>query len=291
MDIEIINLYSNVAAPGSDLISDHGQSFLMKMDDERILLDTGASGKVLLHNMRSLGIDPDEITYLIFSHGHYDHTRGLPRFLDARTKTGPLPVLAHPDVQEPKRAKLFFIEKQIGFPELTEDQKAKVTFDFDSSPHEINRVLRTTGEIRDRKERDGTEPTAQHLKNGKFEADPVYDDVNLILDTNEGQVIITGCAHAGILNICNYAKKTSDKPIKAIIGGTHMVRYSKAEVLATADKFEKEYDFPDLYLNHCTDKLSFKFIKKTNTIDILRARFGEEKVKNCFAGTKLQFTA
>jgi len=288
-DIEIINLYSNIARPGSNLTGDHGQSFLIKTGDERILMDTGSSGKILLHNMRSLGIEPDMITSIILSHGHYDHTAGLPDFLDARTKSDPLQVVAHPDIREKKRLKFLFIKRSIGFPELTAEQEAKLNFIFDKEPREMEH-LRTTGEIKERKERDGVEPNAQHLENGKFVVDPVHDDLSVIISTASGQVIITGCAHAGILNICNHAKKTSDQPIRAIIGGTHMVRYSEEEVMTIADKLEKDYDHPDLYLNHCTDKLPVKFLKQTKAIDILRKRFGEEKVKNCFVGTRLSFT-
>jgi len=67
------------------------------------------------------------------------------------------------------------------------------------------------------------------------------------------------------------------------------VRYTEKEVLETAEKFVKEYDNPDLYLNHCADKLPVKILKQTKTIDILREKYGEEKIKNCYVGTKLTF--
>jgi 7,8-dihydropterin-6-yl-methyl-4-(beta-D-ribofuranosyl)aminobenzene 5'-phosphate synthase len=109
------------------------------------------------------------------------------------------------------------------------------------------------------------------------------------LSTREGEVVIAGCAHSGILNICNYIKKTMGKKIKAIIGGTHMVRHTYQEVMHVADQLENVYGGPDLYLNHCTDKLPIPFIKKTKAIDILKERFGKDKVKNCYVGTKITF--
>ncbi|MGY5874386.1 MAG: hypothetical protein RTU30_01460, partial [Candidatus Thorarchaeota archaeon] len=127
------------------------------------------------------------------------------------------------------------------------------------------------------------------LSNGKWVTDPVHDDISLILQTKDGQVIISGCAHAGILNICELSKKNSDAPIKAIIGGSHMARYSEQEVIATSEKLKKEYDFPMLYLNHCTDKLPYRFLKVTKAIDILKKCYSADKVKNCYVGTELTF--
>lgn len=290
MEVEILNLYSNVAKPNSDLIGDHGQSFLIRTEKENILLDVGTKGKKLLHNMKKLGVSPEDISLLILSHGHYDHTGGLPLFLDARTTSEPLRVIAHPEVFLQRRIKIAFISKVINFPELTEEQQSKVKIECSTTAQKINDFIRTSGEIADRPYHQGTEPKMQSKVDGNFAMDLVKDDLSVILDTKEGQVIITGCAHAGILNICKHAKDTSTKPIKAILGGTHMVRYEEEEVLSTAEKLISEFDDPDLYLNHCTDKLPLKLMKTTKTIDILRAKYGKDKIKNCFVGTTLKFT-
>jgi len=290
LKVEILNLYSNVALPNSGLIGDHGQSFLIKIENEQILFDVGTKGKILLHNMKKLGVDPNAITLLIFSHGHYDHTGALPQLLDARTTNEPLKILAHPDAKLPRKMIIGFIKKNsINIPKLTEEQQAKVKIEFDKAPRKITENIRTTGEITERPYKQGIEKEILRKIDGHYEVDKVTDDMSVIIETIEGQVVITGCAHAGILNICMHAKETSNKPIKAILGGTHMVRYTRDEVLATAEKFVKEFDDPDLYLNHCTDKLPVKFLKKTHTIDILRAKFGEKKIKNCYVGTKLTF--
>ncbi|MHA1454337.1 MAG: MBL fold metallo-hydrolase [Promethearchaeota archaeon] len=287
--IEIINCYSNLPMPGTDFIGKHGQSFLIKAGNDQILVDTGADGPTLLHNMKILGIDPNEITHLILTHGHYDHTLGLPDLLDSRTKSEHLPIIAHPSVREIKRMKILFITKPLGFPTLTEEQEKKIKFEYSKDPYSINSIVKTTGEINERPERDGMEPVARHMVNGKLEEDPVWDDISVILETSEGNVVITGCAHAGITNILRKVKKMSDKPIHAIIGGTHMVRYSKEDVIATGKKFIEEYDDPILYLNHCTDKLPVKILPQTKTIDILKENFGSEKIKTCYVGTKITY--
>lgn len=287
MQVEILNLYSNEIFPGSDLLPDHGQSFLIKAENHQILVDVGGKGKILLHNMKSLGVDPNDITQLIITHGHYDHTAALPEFLDARKL--PIPTIAHPGIREPKRAKVLFIKKDIGFPDLTVAQEHKLDITYTAEPISILPYLKTTGEITKRSQRDGTEPSAQHEVEGEFIPDPVQDDVSLLLDTKEGQVVITGCAHAGILNILEYAKTASDKPIKAIIGGTHMVRYSEEEVLATGHIIIEKFDNPDLYINHCTDKLPSKLLKMTPARKILRKEFGKDRIQDCNVGTLLKY--
>lgn len=290
MNIEIINLYSNVAKEGSDLIGEHGQSFLLKVNGESILFDVGGDGNTLLHNMEKLDINPDDISKIILSHGHYDHTKALPDFLNARTTDDILTIYAHPKVREPKYGKILFLKKYIGFPELTESQEEQLEFKYSRDPVKINEILRTTGEIHNRKYPDGIEKTSVHKEGDDLKVDPFYDDLSLLLDVNQGQVIITGCAHAGILNICAHAKQTSEKPIKAIIGGTHMARYSEEEVLETAEKFKNQFDDPDLYLNHCTDQLPYFFMKSTKAIDILQSMYGEEKIQPCYVGTKLTYS-
>lgn len=289
MKIQILNLYSNEKESGSILKNDHGQSFLISIGDEQILFDLGQKSHILLHNMAALQISPDAITQLVLSHGHRDHTGGLPGFLEKRTKKETLPLFAHPDFREEKIAKISFIKMPLGCPDLTQEQAEKLNFQLSKQPQQITPYLKTTGEISKRHEKDWVEPNAMHWEDGKLVVDPISDDLSLVLSTKEGEVIIAGCAHSGILNICHYVKKSTKRKIKAIMGGTHMVRYSPQEVMHVADQLENVYDYPDLYLNHCTDKLPIPFIKKTKTIDILKERFGQEKVKNCYIGTKITF--
>ncbi len=289
MKAQILNLYSNEKEKGSKLKNAHGQSFLITIGDEKILFDLGQKSKLLLENMAELNISPNDITKLVLSHGHRDHTGGLPGFLDKRTKEDKLPLFAHTCFRKEKIAKISFIKKPLGCPDLTQEQENKLDFKLSRKPQQITQCLKTTGEITERNEKDGTEPIAMHWENGKLVVDPIWDDLSLVLSTKEGEVIVAGCAHSGILNICNYVKKSTERKIIAIIGGTHMVRYKSDEVKYVADQLENVYGCPDLYLNHCTDRLPFPFIINSKTIDILKKRFGQEKVKNCYVGTEIAF--
>lgn len=290
MKAEILNLYSNEKEQNSRLKSDHGQSFLISIGDEKILFDAGQQSAILLHNMAELKVEPNTITKLVLSHGHFDHTRGLPGFLDKRTIDTPLPLIAHTAVREEKVMKMAFLKKPLGFPCLTRTQEDKLFFQLNDKPQPIAPSLYTTGEITERPEKDGIEQMSLHREDGQWRVDPMLDDISLVLHTREGAVIIAGCAHSGILNICYYVKQSTGKQIKAVIGGTHMVRYTAEEVANVADQLRSVYGYPDLYLNHCTDYLPVPFIKKTKAIHILKNQYGLDKVKHCRVGTTIRFT-
>ncbi|PLX12740.1 MAG: hypothetical protein C0598_05530, partial [Marinilabiliales bacterium] len=160
---------------------------------------------------------------------------------------------------------------------------------LNNKSQQISNNIYTSGEITERPEVDGTEKMAFHRENGKLVKDPILDDLSLIISTKEGEIIIAGCAHSGILNICKQVKETTGRKIIAIIGGTHMVSYSPEEVLHVIITLKKKYDNPDLFLNHCTDKLPIPFVKKTKAFDIVRENQAEGKVEKCYVGTKLTY--
>ncbi|MHA2073975.1 MAG: MBL fold metallo-hydrolase [Candidatus Hodarchaeales archaeon] len=266
MEAKITNVYTNEAKKGGHLIGDHGQAFHIKIDNQNVLFDTGTKSDVLLHNMNILGLSPHVIDKIVFSHGHFDHTAGLPGLLDNVNPSSPIPVFGSPCMVEKKIFKLAFIKKDISFPSLSENQKSKIQLKLSKKPIELVRSLTTTGEISYRPYKDGREPNAYHLlTDGTMEVDPMVDDQSLILHTKEGLVIITGCCHAGLLNTLEHIQKLHK------------------------DNLEQKFNTPDLNLNHCTDNFPFPLGRKTQGTKILKNRFGDDKVKICTVGTSFIF--
>lgn len=282
MDVKIVNIYNNEALPTKGLESGHGESFHITTGDQEILFDSGWKGKKLMHNMNKLGINPNKIDKLVFSHGHSDHTGGLPAFLKARTVSTPIPIIAHPAFLEPKSVKMLIFHFPMGFPKLSEKFKEKVEFQLTKNPVEVLPKLSTVGEITivERQEKPGIEKRVFHKVDGQRKWDPVIDDLSLVLQTKDGLVLITGCCHAGLLNACAKATKLFNDKIKAILGGTHMVNYSREDVEHVGDVLENLYGTPELHLNHCTGK---------EAIEQLRKRFGSEIVHDCHVGTELVY--
>lgn len=116
---------------------------------------------------------------------------------------------------------------------------------------EVLPKLSTIGEITitERLEKPGIEKRVFHKVDGQRKWDPVIDDLSLILQTKDGLVIITGCCHAGFLNACAKATKLFNDKIKAILGGTHMIHYSREDIEHVGNVLESLYGTPELYLN------------------------------------------
>lgn len=282
MDVKVLNIYNNEALPAKGLKSGHGESFHITIDDKQVLFDVGWKGKKLTHNAKVLGINVDDIDFLILSHGHRDHTGGLKSFLKARTARTRIPIYAHPDAMEPKVGRKWIFNVPMGLPKLNQELVEKAQFKLAKTPVEVLPTLFTTGEIpiEERVEKPGIVKVAFHEVKGQWKWDPVIDDLSLVLLTRDGLVLITGCCHAGLLNTCAKAKQLFNSKIKAILGGTHMLEYSEEDIEHVGEVLEKVYGTPELYLNHCTGK---------KAIERLRDKFGSEIVRDCHVGTEVMF--
>lgn len=289
MKVKVTCVYNNFALPDTDFKADYGNATVFEVDDQIIMYDTGNNGEILMHNLKCANIDPNALNTLILSHGHNDHTRGLAKLLGSRTTRDKLKIIAHPLLKEKKKASaiaslLFYIlyrETEIGFPKLSNDLENKVEFDYHTEPYQITSYLSTVGEIRKREEPDGSSSMMVHRVDGKWKKDFLYDDLSLALKTKKGLVLICGCCHAGILNTCTKLMETNPgEKIHAIIGGTHMLLFSKKKVKHVADVLENQYDKPKLYLNHCTGKKAMKYLNE---------RFAPEIFQDFLAGSVLYF--
>lgn len=282
MRAKIVSVYNDWILLNKGLKGGWGSSFHITVDDRQVLFDVGYKGNTMMHNVRALGIDVDKIEKVVLSHAHRDHTGGLVSFLEARTVATPLPIIAHPDVSEPKSLKILIFHFPMGLPKLSPKLSKNVSFQLTKNSVEVLPKLFTTGEIPivERPEKPGIARRAFHKVNGRHEWDPSIDELSLILNAKNGLVIVTGCCHSGLLNTCAKATSLLNRKIKAIIGGTHMLEYSKKDVEHVGDVLENGYGTPELYLNHCTGG---------QAIGQLRDRFSSDIVHDCFAGSELTF--
>lgn len=282
MMAKIVNVYNDWILLDRDLKGGWGESFHITMGDRQVLFDVGYKGKTLMQNIHALGIDVDKIEKVVLSHAHRDHTGGLASFLEARTVATSLPVIAHSNVSEPKSLKMLIFHFPMGLPKLSQKLLKNASFQLTKNPVEVLPKLSTTGEIpiAERLEKPGIATRAFHKVNERREWDPSIDDLSLILNAKAGLVIVTGCCHSGLLNTCAKATSLMNRKIKAIVGGTHMMEYSKKDIEHVGDVLERNYGIPELFLNHCTGE---------RAIEQLRDRFGSDVVHDCFAGSELTF--
>jgi 7,8-dihydropterin-6-yl-methyl-4-(beta-D-ribofuranosyl)aminobenzene 5'-phosphate synthase len=212
------------------LLAEHGFSVLVTVTkagrEHRFLFDAGTSPDGVVENMRRLGIDPGSIEAIVCSHGHFDHTTGLDGLSRALGRAG-LPVLIHPHFWRRRRILLPGRDPQeipttsrrglteAGF-EIIEEQQP--SFLFERSVLITGEVPRVTGY-------EPGFPPQQAWSGSKWEPDPmVLDDQALIINVaGQGLVVVTGCGHAGVVNIARYATRlTGGQPLYALLGGFHL---------------------------------------------------------------------
>jgi len=212
------------------LIAEHGFAMLVTVvkggRSRRLLFDTGTSPDGVVENMRRLDVDPGSIEAIVCSHGHFDHATGLEGLTTLLGRSG-LPVLIHPHFWHRRRIVIPGSEPReipttsrraltdVGFEIIEERQPS---FLLDGSVLVTGEVPRVSGY-------EPGFPPQQAWLDGAWQPDPlVLDDQALIVNVKgKGLVVITGCGHAGVVNICRYARRlTGDQPLYAVIGGFHL---------------------------------------------------------------------
>ncbi|MFN2451387.1 MAG: MBL fold metallo-hydrolase [Candidatus Dormibacteria bacterium] len=211
------------------LLAEHGLSLLLTVTkgavSRRLLFDCGVSPNGMVENMRRLSLDPTEIEAIVCSHGHFDHTAGLDGLI-RRLGRLHLPVLIHPDFWNRRRVLLGPEPTELPTTSRRALEEVGCTIVEEQQPSFLfdNSVL-VTGEVDRTSGYEPGFPIQEAWKNGAWEPDPlVLDDQAIILDVRgRGLVVITGCGHAGIVNITRYARAlTGVDSLYAVIGGFHL---------------------------------------------------------------------
>ena len=278
LEIKITSLVDNTVY-GAGLRAEHGLSLLLEIEGEKILFDCGQSD-LFIKNAEFLGIDLKTLDKIIISHGHYDHTGGLLPVLKYIGRE--VSVFCSSKIFEKKLAKAQTKDKEqsyrfIGIPALkAEYEENGAVFNFIGQPEEISRNIFLSAAVK--KEffiTDKKNPFFRE-KNSLIVTDEMSDEVSLFYFDERINLIITGCAHRGLINILHHSQeikesmllkndkngrqhnKYSDK--KFIAGGFHLIDEgptSLVKVLEELDNFEIKKIVP----MHCSGLNGICFLK------------------------------
>jgi 7,8-dihydropterin-6-yl-methyl-4-(beta-D-ribofuranosyl)aminobenzene 5'-phosphate synthase len=206
----------------SRLLGEHGLSIWVEHQGANILYDTGM-GQALLPNLRALELDPAALDGVVVSHGHYDHIGGLEGLLAAREE--PLAVWCHPQVFACHLARHQPGEpaREVGPPLSRGAYEALgARFHFIQEPAKPWPGFTLLAPIPRRTGFEGPMPSLLTLQGGELAPDPFTDDLALLIDAPGGPVCLTGCAHAGVVNVLLAAEEAAGAPVALLAGGTHL---------------------------------------------------------------------
>ena len=246
--MKLITLMENTASR-PDLVFEHGLSLYIEACGKKILFDAGQS-EAFVENAAALGVDLGAVDLAILSHGHYDHSSGLKRFLELND-----------------RAPLYLNERAFSDCWHGEDHYIGI----DQSLKGSSRVILTGDEY----------PLADGLKlitcnrmerlhplsgkgltvrsgDGTFAQDQFLHEHYLLIEENGKRILISGCSHKGILNIMNWLKPD------VLIGGFHFMKMdllSDRDTLKNAARLLNGFQ-TDYYTCHCTGVLQFELLRE-----------------------------
>jgi len=248
-----ITLLSTMLVGDTTGIGEWGFSALVEADGHRILVDTGNHPETVLQNARDLKIELSDVREVILTHNHGDHVGGLLALRRELTK------------QNPDAISVVHVSKGIFYsrplPDREGNRMIAIRKDYEATggkfaEHdgwaEIFPGAWITGPVpRKYPERNWSVAIKVQTPDGLVE-DTIPEDQSLVLNTTQGLVVITGCGHAGIINILTDANEEfHDHPVYGIIGGLHLYPATDEQLDWTGDKM-KEFHVSNLLGAHCT---------------------------------------
>ncbi len=231
------------------LLAEHGLAWLIRRGERSVLFDTG-QGLALQHNAEHLGVNLRALDAVALSHGHYDHTGALRPVLDMASGAA---LYAHPAAFESKFAKRSLDKVvEIGMPAFTVLRlHTSSRFRATTGPTEVLPGLWATGQI-PRGEGFHTSEGYFFLDPSALRPDPLVDDQAMFFDSNEGLIVILGCAHAGVVSTLRYVRALRPgRPIHAVLGGMHMLRADASQRRSTLEALV-ELQVERVVPAHCT---------------------------------------
>jgi 7,8-dihydropterin-6-yl-methyl-4-(beta-D-ribofuranosyl)aminobenzene 5'-phosphate synthase len=224
-------VYNNVACD-RELTLSWGMACVIEGTEKTILFDTGGDGRVLLTNMRSMGVDPGIIDAVVYSHIHGDHTGGLEAFLAVNPE-----VTLYVPSSFPEDFKRFVRSKSTRVIEV-------------DSPVEICDRVHTTGEL-------GTGLKEQAL----------------VLESESGLVLVTGCAHPGVVYMVERALELFDGGVYLVTGGFHLGGAGAKEIERVVSELKKA-GVKRVGPSHCTGEQAMEKFREGWGKDFVEAGCG-----------------
>jgi 7,8-dihydropterin-6-yl-methyl-4-(beta-D-ribofuranosyl)aminobenzene 5'-phosphate synthase len=272
---------------GSGVLAEHGFSALLTVhagdESHTVLFDYGLSPVAVPFNMDVLRIDLTQIEAMALSHGHPDHMNGFEAVME-KLPGKPLPLVLHPAAFTAPRYFKFSEEFKIMFPEITRAgvEAAGAEIIESAGPHLLaDDGIMFLGEIPRVTDFEKGVPFAYCVRDGEEQWDSIPDDTALVADLRgKGLVVLSGCAHAGIINTVQQARQvTGVDEVHAVMGGFHLTGPAFEPIIGRTveemQRFAPDYVVP----THCSGRRALRAFEEA---------MPEQTLTN-LSGTKLTF--
>lgn len=257
--LRIVSLIENSPKYDSYLKGCNGVSFWLEVTSgdihRNILFDVGPVAEPVIYNAKKLNLKLPDIDMIVLSHCHFDHTAGLAGVI---TEIGhEVPIFGHPDIFRPN----FTLKPEfMNYGMVAENRRENIEqlggyFILTKSAIEPIPGFMITGEVERStvfEETGGVSCLTIDVE-GNLVPDKLKDDYSLVISLKDkGIVIITGCGHAGPVNIIKHSMKISgvDK-LEGIIGGFHLLQAGEKRIDLSIEEFKK-YKLKWIAPMHCT---------------------------------------
>ena len=245
-------------APG--LVAEHGFSALVTVRrgdrGHTLLFDTGVSPGGMADNMERLGIDAGDIETVVLSHGHFDHAGGFDGLARLLGRSG-LPLTVHPLVWTRRRVTVPG-RPPLDLPTLRRSSLEAEGFEVIERRQPsllLDGSVLVTGEVDRTTDFEQGMPFHEARRDGRWEPDPlIVDDQALVVHVRgRGLLVLTGCGHAGAVNIARHAMRlTGVDRLHALLGGFHLSGPAFEPIIEPTVDALTDLD-PDLVVPaHCT---------------------------------------
>lgn len=279
--MRIVNLIENTEGSAGCAIA-HGLSFYVETTRHKLLVDLGPSEETL-KNAEKLGIDLTQVDTVILSHGHYDHSGGIMAF----SKINPDAVIY---MQESARDDYYADDGE------SADRKRYRYIGIDGDIMSLSQVKMIQGDhqIDDELELFTVKERTYYLpftnksllvkENGDYVQDDFRHEHYLVISDDDKKILISGCAHNGILSILDaYNEKYSSYP-DMVISGFHLMKktkYTDEELHEVVEIGRKLKKYPTMfYTCHCTGESAYKMMKLSMGEQLQYVHSGDEvKIK------------
>lgn len=257
-------------------IGEWGFAAVVEADGHRILFDTGARPNTVLNNAKELGVDLANITDVVLSHNHADHTGGLMALRRAMLPINPAALSRAHTGQGIFAARRSGPGKSLEFMAVTRREYEESGGHFVSYDHPVelwNGVWLTGPVPRKYPERNFGAAAEIQTPDG-WKQDTVPEDMSMVINTGQGLVVVTGCGHSGIINTLEYARSTvRNAPIHAAIGGFHLYQLDDEKLRWTGAKL-REFGLENFLGAHCTGIEAVYRIRELTGLDRRRCSVG-----------------